>query len=66
MSHCHCYRNSATNSEVGTLRTVIVHSAGSSPTRPPCRRRNCHELLFDDVIWVPQQWRGRSSTPSWT
>jgi arginine deiminase len=37
-------------SEVGTLRTVIVHRpdlahARLSPT-------NCHELLFDDVIWV--------------
>ena len=38
------------NSEVGTLRTVMVHRpdlahARLSPT-------NCHELLFDDVIWV--------------
>ena len=38
------------NSEVGTLRTVIVHRPtsrmnGLSPT-------NSHELLFDDVIWV--------------
>jgi arginine deiminase len=38
------------HSEVGRLRTVIVHRpdlahARLSPT-------NCHELLFDDVIWV--------------
>jgi arginine deiminase len=38
------------NSEVGVLRTVMVHRpdlahARLSPT-------NCHELLFDDVIWV--------------
>jgi arginine deiminase len=38
------------HSEVGTLRTVMVHRpdlahARLSPT-------NCHELLFDDVIWV--------------
>jgi len=38
------------NSEVGTLRTVMVHRpdlahARLSPT-------NCQELLFDDVIWV--------------
>jgi arginine deiminase len=39
-----------THSEVGTLRTVVVHRpdlahARLSPT-------NCHDLLFDDVIWV--------------
>jgi arginine deiminase len=38
------------NSEVGTLRTVMVHRpdlahARLSPT-------NCQDLLFDDVIWV--------------
>src|ERR1700759_2016788 len=38
------------NSEVGTLHTVLVHRTdlaheGLSPA-------NCHELLFDDVIWV--------------
>ena len=38
------------NSEVGTLRTVMVHRPTSRTSGSP--RRNCHELLFDDVIWV--------------
>jgi arginine deiminase len=39
-----------TNSEVGTLRTVIVHRPDLAHQR--LSPRNCHELLFDDVIWV--------------
>jgi len=37
-------------SEVGTLRTVIVHRPDLAHAR--LSPRNCHELLFDDVIWV--------------
>src|SRR5947199_3545286 len=38
------------NSEVGTLRTVIVHRPDKAHER--LSPTNCHELLFDDVIWV--------------
>ena len=38
------------NSEVGTLRTVIVHRPDIAHER--LSPTNCHELLFDDVIWV--------------
>ena len=41
---------SASNSEVGTLRTVIVHRPDLAHER--LSPTNCHELLFDDVIWV--------------
>jgi len=37
-------------SEVGTLRTVIVHRPDVAHER--LTPSNCHELLFDDVIWV--------------
>jgi arginine deiminase len=37
-------------SEVGTLRTVIVHRPDLAHTR--LSPHNCHALLFDDVIWV--------------
>jgi arginine deiminase len=37
-------------SEVGTLRTVIVHRPGLEHTR--LTPSNAEELLFDDVIWV--------------
>jgi arginine deiminase len=37
-------------SEVGTLRTVMVHRPDLAHER--LSPRNCHELLFDDVIWV--------------
>ena len=37
-------------SEVGTLRTVIVHRPDLAHMR--LSPTNCHELLFDDVIWV--------------
>jgi arginine deiminase len=39
-----------TNSEVGTLRTVMVHRPDVAHER--LTPTNCHELLFDDVIWV--------------
>src|SRR4051794_847858 len=38
------------NSEVGTLRTVIVHRPDLAHER--LSPTNCHELLFDDVIWT--------------
>jgi arginine deiminase len=38
------------NSEVGTLRTVMVHRPDIAHER--LTPTNCHELLFDDVIWV--------------
>ncbi len=38
------------NSEVGALRTVIVHRPDLAHER--LSPTNCHELLFDDVIWV--------------
>jgi arginine deiminase len=38
------------SSEVGTLKTVIVHRPGLAHER--LSPTNCHELLFDDVIWV--------------
>jgi arginine deiminase len=37
-------------SEVGTLRTVIVHRPDLAHLR--LSPTNCQELLFDDVIWV--------------
>jgi len=38
------------NSEVGTLRTVLVHRPDLAHER--LSPSNSHELLFDDVIWV--------------
>jgi arginine deiminase len=38
------------NSEVGTLRTVMVHRPDLAHER--LTPTNCHDLLFDDVIWV--------------
>jgi arginine deiminase len=38
------------NSEVGTLRTVMVHRPDLAHER--LSPTNAHELLFDDVIWV--------------
>jgi arginine deiminase len=38
------------HSEVGTLRTVMVHRPDLAHER--LSPSNCHELLFDDVIWV--------------
>ena len=37
-------------SEAGTLRSVIVHRPDLAHER--LSPTNCHELLFDDVIWV--------------
>src|SRR3954468_1032616 len=39
-----------THSEVGTLHTVIVHRPDLAHER--LSPTNCHQLLFDDVIWV--------------
>jgi arginine deiminase len=39
-----------TNSEVGKLRTVMVHRPDLAHER--LSPTNAHELLFDDVIWV--------------
>src|SRR3954463_8413723 len=38
------------NSEVGTLKTVMVHRPDLAHER--LSPANCHQLLFDDVIWV--------------
>jgi len=40
------------HSEVGKLRRVLVHRPGAALAR--LTPNNCHELLFDDVIWVKQ------------
>ncbi|MEX2297192.1 MAG: arginine deiminase [Dongiaceae bacterium] len=40
------------HSEVGKLRRVMVHRPGAALAR--LTPSNCHELLFDDVIWVKQ------------
>ena len=51
------------SSEVGTLKTVIVHRPDLAHER--LSPTNCHELLFDDVIWVRRalsaSWRSTSS-----
>jgi arginine deiminase len=39
-----------THSEIGTLHTVLVHRPDLAHER--LSPTNCHELLFDDVIWV--------------
>ena len=39
-------------SEVGTLRKVLVCRPGLAHKR--LTHANCHELLFDDVLWVTQ------------
>src|SRR6516164_11254410 len=38
------------HSEVGTLRTVMVHRPDLAHER--LSPSNCRELLFDDVMWV--------------
>src|SRR3954470_5453711 len=38
------------HSEVGKLRTVMVHRPDLAHER--LSPSNCHDLLFDDVIWV--------------
>ena len=40
------------HSEVGKLRRVLVHRPGTALAR--LTPSNCHDLLFDDVIWVKQ------------
>lgn len=42
----------ATHSEVGKLRKVLVCRPGLAQKR--LTPANCHELLFDDVLWVAQ------------
>src|SRR6476469_4102813 len=44
-----------THSEVGKLRTVMVHRPDLAHER--LSPINCHELLFDDVIWVRRAWQ---------
>jgi len=44
--------NSGVNSEVGRLRRVLVCRPGLAQRR--LTPANCHELLFDDVLWVKQ------------
>ena len=40
------------HSEIGKLRKVIVHRPGLAIAR--LTPSNCHDLLFDDVLWVKQ------------
>src|SRR3974377_438454 len=40
------------HSEVGKLRKVMVCKPGLAHLR--LTPENCHDLLFDDVIWSPQ------------
>jgi len=44
------HRKTGVHSEVGKLNTVLVCRPGLSHQR--LTPANCHELLFDDVIWV--------------
>ena len=43
-------RNFGVHSEVGKLRTVMVCRPGLAHQR--LTPGNCHDLLFDDVVWV--------------
>jgi len=43
-------RKFGVHSEVGKLRTVMVCRPGLAHQR--LTPGNCHDLLFDDVIWV--------------
>jgi arginine deiminase len=45
-------REFGVHSEVGKLRTVMVCRPGLAHRR--LTPGNCHDLLFDDVIWVEQ------------
>ena len=45
----------AVNSEVGTLRKVLVCAPGLAHSR--LTPSNCDELLFDDVMWVQNAQR---------
>ncbi len=40
------------HSEIGKLRKVIIHRPGLAIAR--LTPSNCHDLLFDDVLWVKQ------------
>src|SRR5512135_1566242 len=45
-------RNFGVHSEVGKLRTVMVCRPGLAHQR--LTPGNCHDLLFDDVVWVQE------------
>jgi len=45
-------RTFGVHSEVGKLRTVIVCRPGLAHQR--LTPGNCHDLLFDDVVWVQE------------
>ena len=45
-------RKVGVHSEVGKLRTVVVCRPSLAHQRPT--RGNCHDLLFDDVIWFQE------------
>ena len=49
-------RNFGVHSEVGKLRTVMVCRPGLAHQR--LTPGNCHDLLFDDVIWVQEAQKG--------
>ena len=50
MTHSHRTRHSGPTRRSATLRTVMVHRPDLAHER--LSPTNCHELLFDDVIWV--------------
>jgi len=47
------------HSEVGTLRTVLVCAPGRAHQR--LTPSNCHDLLFDDVMWVENARRDHAA-----
>ena len=49
-------RQFGVHSEVGKLRTVMVCRPGLAHQR--LTPGNCHDLLFDDVIWVQEAQKG--------
>ena len=48
-------REFGVHSEIGKLRTVMVCRPGLAHQR--LTPGNCHDLLFDDVIWVHEAQR---------
>ena len=49
------------HSEIGKLRRVLVHRPGAALSR--LTPSNCHDLLFDDVIWVKQARAEHKASP---
>ena len=55
-------RSFGVHSEVGKLKTVMVCPPGRAHER--LTPGNCHDLLFDDVIWVHEARKARSRSVS--